>query len=614
MRMVENRDALCVPGNHENKLLRRLNGRDVIVSYGLGETLAQIEALSPDERSRFVERARAFIDGLISHYWLDDGKLVVAHAGLRAEMHGRGSAEVRDFALWGETTGETDAFGLPVRYDWAKEYRGSAMVAYGHTPTRRAEWLNKTICLDTGCVYGGLLTALRYPALELVEVPAARVSVEPVRPLDGPKPSAGAHHLADDVVDVADVSGKRRIETRYLSSVTIPAESAAAALEVMSRFCVDPRWLIYLPPTMSPPETSHRQTVLEHPDEAFGYFRRHDVHRVVVEEKHRGGRAVIVLARDAAAARRRFGVEEGRGVIVTRTGRAFFSGAQAELGDELLSRIGGALDRTDFWARFTTDWLCLDAEITPWSTKAQALIDARFRPVGEAALAGLGAAAAALRMAVTRHVDAMRLLERVEARRHAAAGYVDAYRRYVRLVRSVDDLLVAPFHLLATEGAVHVDRDHRWQMETLAEICAADPRSLGTTAYREIALDDEEQIAESVRWWEELSASGGEGVVVKPLAFVPRAPDGKESASTGPQGEGARVSAHGLWPRVYAPRASRTTSRARSGGQTETHALLEFSLGLEALHRFVEHAPLRAVHECVFGVLALESEPVDPRL
>ncbi len=103
---------------------------------------------------------------------LDDGKLVVAHAGMKEEMQGRGSGKVRDFALYGETTGETDEFGLPVRYNWAAEYRGTAMVVYGHTPVPEPEWLNRTINIDTGCVFGGKLTALRYPEKELVSVPA----------------------------------------------------------------------------------------------------------------------------------------------------------------------------------------------------------------------------------------------------------------------------------------------------------------------------------------------------------------------------------------------------------------------------------------------------------
>ena len=125
----------------------------------------------------------AFLDGLVSHYVLDGGRLVVAHAGLQAEMHGRASAAVRAFALYGETTGETDEFGLPVRYPWAQDYRGQAAVVYGHTPVPEPDWVNNTICIDTGCVFGGRLTALRYPERELVSVPAApRVLASRPRP------------------------------------------------------------------------------------------------------------------------------------------------------------------------------------------------------------------------------------------------------------------------------------------------------------------------------------------------------------------------------------------------------------------------------------------------
>ncbi|MBV8645702.1 MAG: polynucleotide kinase-phosphatase, partial [Candidatus Eremiobacteraeota bacterium] len=458
MAMVEAGSALCVPGNHEMKLLRKLNGRNVTVTHGLAETLEQIDAIPDGEREAFVASLRPFLDGLVSHFWLDGGRLVAAHAGLRAEMHGRGSGAVREFALYGETTGETDKFGLPVRYDWAKEYRGDPIVVYGHTPVPRAEWVNKTICIDTGCVYGGALTALRYPELELVSVPAARTYVEPVRPLAPRAAEDGAHvsaqHAADDLLDLADVAGKRHLATRFIPHVLIPAENAAAALEVMSRWCVDPRWLIYLPPTMSPAETSSRTDVLEHPDEAFDYFRRSGVTRIVLEEKHMGSRAVVVLARDAGAARQRFGVASGeRGIVMTRTGRAFFN--DRALGDALLARLGAALDRADFWAQFATDWLCLDAELMPWSAKAQSLVDTQYAPVGEAAAAGLDATAALLRAAVARGVDASALLERVETRGQAALRYVEAFRRYVRPVAGIDDLVLAPFHLLATEGAVH---------------------------------------------------------------------------------------------------------------------------------------------------------------
>ncbi|MEA2719475.1 MAG: hypothetical protein QOJ39_1339, partial [Candidatus Eremiobacteraeota bacterium] len=404
--------------------------------------------------------------------------------------------------------------------------------------------------------------------------------------------------------------GKRHVATRFIPHVTIPAENAAAALDVMSRWCVDPRWLIYLPPTMSPSETSRRENLLEHPDEAFAHFRRGGVTRVVLEEKHMGSRTVVVLARDAAAARRRFGVDTGeRGVVLTRTGRPFF--ADNALNAALLDRLATALERSGFWARFNTDWLCIDAELMPWSAKAQSLVDAQYAPVGEAAVAGLGAAAGELRTAIARGVDATALLERIEARGDAALRYADAFRRYVRPVHSVDDLVLAPFHLLATEGAVYDDRDHMWHLHTLAEICAADPGLLLATAYRDVALDDEQQCADAVRWWEELTASGGEGAVVKPWTFVTRKQKGMVQPALKVRGrEYLRI--------VYGPEYTLPDQleRLRERGLSTKRrlALQEFSLGLEALHRFVERAPLRAVHECVFGVLALESEPVDPRL
>ncbi|HEX8432420.1 MAG TPA: polynucleotide kinase-phosphatase, partial [Longimicrobium sp.] len=336
MGMVEAGTALCVPGNHDVKLVRALRGKNVQARHGLAESLEQLAR----EPAEFRERVAAFLDGLVSHYLLDDGKLVVAHAGMKAEYQGRGSGGVREFALYGETTGETDEFGLPVRHNWAAEYRGAAAVVYGHTPTPRPEWLNNTLNVDTGCVFGGRLTALRWPERETVDVPAARVWSEPARPFLAAveEPSLSAQQELDDVLDIEDVTGKRIISTTLRGNVTVREENAAAALEVMSRFAANPKWLIYLPPTMSPSETSRREGLLEHPAEAFAYYRREGVTRVVCEEKHMGSRAVVVVCRDEDVARRRFGVtDEGIGIVYTRTGRRFF--ADTALEAEFLARI-----------------------------------------------------------------------------------------------------------------------------------------------------------------------------------------------------------------------------------------------------------------------------------
>ena len=242
MGMVRAGHGLCVSGNHEAKLNRALGRRTVTLSHGLERTMEQLE----QEPTEFVEDVRRFVDGLIAHYVLDEGKLVVAHAGLKESYHGRASGRVRSFALYGDTSGETDEYGLPVRYPWAEDYRGKAMVLYGHTPVPETEWINNTLCLDTGCVFGGALTALRYPEREIVSVDAHEVYYEPVRPLAPPPRDP-------DILRLDDVLGPRIIETAHMGRVSLREENAAGALEVMSRFAVDPSRLVYLPPTTRPP-------------------------------------------------------------------------------------------------------------------------------------------------------------------------------------------------------------------------------------------------------------------------------------------------------------------------------------------------------------------------
>lgn len=471
MSMVTAGTALCVPGNHDIKLLRKLRGRNVQITHGLAESLAQLEPEPPE----FIQQVVTFLDGLISHYVLDDGKLVVAHAGMKAAWQGRASRQVRDFALFGETTGETDEFGLPVRYNWTNEYRGDAMLVYGHTPTPKPEWLNRTINVDTGCVFGGQLTALRYPERELVSLPAARTYYQPARPFPPPEQIAPVtvSPAGEELLAIEDVLGKRIIQTRLQRSITIREENAIAALEVMSRFAVNPRWLIYLPPTMSPTETTREPGLLEHPAEAFAYYRHQGVPRVVCEEKHMGSRAVVVLCQNEDVARQRFGVTgDGIGVVYTRTGRRFFEDRQLEAA--LLTRIKLAADAAGFWQAFSTDWLCLDCELMPWSVKAYQLLRHQYAAVGAAARTALAEAVPLLQQATQWNSEAAPLQERYQQRSALTSQYVDAYRRYCWSLNSLTDLKLAPFHLLATEGAVHTDRDHVWHMETLARLCQAD--------------------------------------------------------------------------------------------------------------------------------------------
>nr|WP_184583950.1 polynucleotide kinase-phosphatase [Lipingzhangella halophila] len=622
MGMVAAGDALCVAGNHENKLVRALNGRKVKVGHGLAETLEQLDA-EPEE---FRQAVREFCDGLVSHYLLDGGQLVVAHAGLKEEYQGRASGRVRSFALYGETTGETDEYGLPVRYPWAKEYRGRATVVYGHTPVPEAEWLNNTICLDTGCVFGGRLTALRYPERELVDVAAEHTWYEPARPFlagdtNTAAPPAEQATREPGVLDIGDVpfgteslardgvqppSGEI-VDTRH-GSVRVPTDHATAALEVMSRFAVDPRWLLYLPPTMAPAPTATDGDLLERPEEAFTHYRSAGLDRVVCQEKHMGSRAVAVVCRDSAAAQRRF-VPGTLGAVYSRTGRPFF--AERATQDAVLEELRSAIEAAGLWDELDTDWLALDGELLPWSAKAKGLIRDQYAALGAAARSALPAAREVLSAAAERGLDVSGLTEEVDSRESDIEAFSQVYRRYTWHTEGVEGLRYAPFAVLAAEGAAFTDRDHDWHI-ALAERLAKHSELVIGTRHRAVDLSDPAATSAAAEWWSELVASGGEGMVVKP---------GSGALATGAKGllqPGLKVRGPEYLRIIYGPdylRPDRLAKlRQRGLGRKSGLALREHKLGLESLARHARGEAMWRVHEPVFAVLAMESEPVDPRL
>ncbi len=634
MGMVTAGTAFCVAGNHEVKLLKALRGKNVRRSHGLDASMEQLDLETPEFRAA----AEQFIDGLISHYVLDGGRLVVAHAGLIERYHGRASGRVREFCLYGQTTGETDEYGLPVRYPWAQEYRGQAMVLYGHTPVPAAEWLNNTLCLDTGCVFGGRLTALNYPERTVTSVQAARIYHPPARPFPADS-AAGTVRREPDVLDIGDVSGSRVIETAYLPRVGVRDAHAAAALEVMSRFAIDPRWLLYLPPTMSPVATAAHGDLLEHPDQAFDAYRKDGVASVLCEEKHMGSRAVLLVCRSPAAAaasassaaaaasassaaaavsassadaRARFGLPGVAGAIWTRTGRPFFAAA---LGSALIGQVRVAAEQAGLFAELGTSWLLLDAELLPWNVKAGSLLRDQYAAVGAAALASLPAAASALEQAASRDLPEAQgfgvLLERTSARLANAKAFTAAYLRYCWATNGLAGVRVAPFQLLASEGAVYHERPHLWHLALADRLAAADPGLIATTRRVEADTSDPASVAAATRWWEDLTAAGGEGMVVKPAANLTRGPHGLVQPGLKVRGrEYLRI----IYGPDYTEPANLVRLRQRGLSHKRSLALREYALGLEALDRVARGEPLWRVHECVFAVLALESEPVDPRL
>ena len=328
-----------------------------------------------------------------------------------------------------------------------------------------------------------------------------------------------------------------------------------------------------------------------------------------------GSRAVVVACRDQEAAVKRFGASgDELGVIYTRTGRPFFKDQSLET--MLLKRIVAALDGCDFWDRLQTSWVCLDCELMPWSAKAKELLRTQYAAVGAAGRASIPRTLGRLEQALDRlpgaeHETLLRLKEKFNASAGNIARFTAAYRQYCWEVGSIEDYKLAPFHVLATEDCVHVDKAHAWHMQEIEKICAQDNGVLKLTKTMNINLNDEGSRDAGVQWWLEMTQRGGEGMVVKPDAFVKHGKKGLVQPAVKCRGpEYLRI--------IYGPDYDHADNlvrlRNRFLGRKRSLALREFALGIESLQRFVDRKPLRKIHECAFGVLALESEPVDPRL
>jgi protein phosphatase len=349
--------------------------------------------------------------------------------------------------------------------------------------------------------------------------------------------------------------------------------------------------------------------VLEHPAEAFAGFRADGVTQVVCEEKHMGSRAVVLVCRDEAVARTRFGAEPGTtGAVYTRTGRSFFKPALTE---QLLDRVRSAVTAAGLWDELGTGWLLLDCELMPWSAKAEELLRTQYAAVGAAARAALPVAVSALEVAAASGVEVTALLGRTRSRAVNADAFTAAYRRYCWATDALEGIRLAPFQLLATEGATYHEREHAWHLAVTDRLVEACSDILQTTRRLYVDTSDPESVVAGVEWWQEMTDAGGEGMVVKPAANLTRTKRGLVQPGVKVRGrEYLRI----IYGPDYTEPDNLTRLRQRGLGHKRSLAAREYALGLESLERAAAGEPLWRVHEPVFAVLALESEPVDPRL
>lgn len=596
MTMVDQGTALCVPGNHESKFLRKLRGKTVSITHGLAETVAEFE----HQPKSFHDDVANFIEKLVGHYVLDGGRLCVVHAGIKANMQGRSSSAAREFGLYGDTTGETDEYGLPVRHEWANEYHGRAMVVYGHTPMLTAEWLNNTLCIDTGCVFGGALTALRYPEREVVSVPAAKRYFEPKKPLVARVSQAGAMEgrppdvgLSMDALRAGGV-----LKTRFRYDAPMPAEPhTLAVVEMLSLYGVDPRWLVYIPPMISPVDPSALPGVLEHPAEAFAYYKKMGVSQLVCQEKLPGQRVVVTICRDAYAAQSVFGVTDGRvGMVHTRTGRPVFSDRNNET--VWIERCRAAAEKAGIFDKYGP-FVIFEAHLCRHRKQSPLPVDAAaFRRADEV-----------IAQASARGVDMGPLAERLAQRYERLLKHAESVAHGPKGALHPDELILVPLSVVATDETSWFDRPRVSHQQLLLSLVEADLELIRPVGSFEFDLADDASKNGALDLWEERTQLGAEGFVIKPLAFQRTSTPGLALPALLCRTPVALRRMHGP---DYDVEGNLERFRARSWSSFRYRAIGQHALGMESVARFVEREPLSRIHLCVSAALALECQHAEP--
>ncbi|MEK4062718.1 MULTISPECIES: polynucleotide kinase-phosphatase [unclassified Paenibacillus] len=595
-----------VDSNHGWKIARYLGGRKVTLSHGDEKFAAELEryALAEGEAaaSKLREELKQFLLSAPSHLVYGRGgirRVVVAHAGIRDEYIGRQSKRIQDFCRYGDTEG-SEGKGTPVRKEWYVQHDSGELIVWGHDPRPYPTLVKNTVNIDQGAVFGGSLTAYRYPEQQFVAVKAHRdYAQDPDSPLIRWERGRFSPPNLRKFVEGYSVM------TAAYGELSVRGEFVKAAIDTVSHFTIPLEDLVYIPPTMSPaPAVSADESYLEHPREAFAYYRKQGVETMIAEKKHMGSRAILMLFRDKEAAVSYVG-RPTLGTIYTRTGRAFFD---KETESEVLAKLNADLRKADYFVRHDTDLLLLDAEIIPWNLKARELIASQYAHVAEAAVMDRGHLAEKLREAESNGRDVSGWVQEMDEKLRNARVFREAFQEYCWDVRGLEGIRIAPFHTLAHSGQSFFDHSHLWHMEKNRELAGVSPLFM-ETEYRTVASEADE--AEVIAWWEEMTENGHEGIVIKPELFISR--NGSSMIQPAIKVRGRKY-LHIIYGIDYLQPDNLTRLKLRKTGKKERHALMECALSAESVERFIRKEPLERIHECVLAALALESEPVDPRL
>lgn len=604
LRQIEAGVSFMIDSNHGWKIARWLQGQKVTLQHGDEFVAQEFEQYEKDHGKEAAEALKKrFADMLLaapSHYILTQNnvrKAAVTHAGILDRYIGKESKRIRDFCRYGDVQG-MDEQGKPVRGDWFMDHKTSELIIWGHEPKLKPFKANRTINIDQGVVFGGQLTAFRYPEESFTAVDAQHnYAGNEGNPLIEAKNKRFAPPQAKHFINGFTV------HTAAGEDIAIPKEKALAAMDTFSHHTLPIEQVVYIPPTMSPtPQTSALADYLEHPAEAFAYYKKHGVTQMIAEKKHMGSRAVIFIAKNEQVTKELLHTE-ALGVITTRTGRAFF---EEDLQQEVLQAIHQELTSKNYFEQFQTDYVLMDAEILPWNLKAHSLIDRQYANVAEQAF--MDRQLLLNKLQKTANVDVADWVEEYAHKLKNAARFDAVYQNYCWPTNDLQGIQIAPFHILAHSQTTHFDKPHTWHME-MNRLLAENSTLFLATEYRLIETEEQEQ--EVITWWQDMTELGHEGIVIKPLHFIEKRKGKLLQPAIKVRGrEYLRI----IYGMDYTDETQLKALKKRNPSRKMRNALQEFSLGIEGIERFVQQESSARVHECALAVLALESEPVDPRL
>ncbi|ANF95839.1 polynucleotide kinase-phosphatase [Paenibacillus bovis] len=608
-RQIAAGQGLMVDSNHGWKVARYLEGRKVTMNHGDEKFAAELEAYGAEHGAEAMKLLQNSLKDMLmsapSHLVFQRNGircLVVAHAGIQDRFIGKQSRRIDDYCRYGDVS-ETGEDGRPVRKDWFTDHTSGEIIVWGHDPRPQPTVVNRTINIDQGAVFGGRLTAYRYPEQRFVSVEAKEdYAQDPDSPLIRWQKRRFAAPNLRQFIDGYTVL------TDSYGEIGVRSEFVKSALDSTSHYTIPLEELVYIPPTMTPPPVpAEAEGYLEHPAEAVAYYRSRNVTRLVAEKKHMGSRAIVLLFRDEHAAVPYVG-RPLAGTIYTRTGRAFF---QTELEQMVIGQLRDDLVRAGYFDRYATDWVLLDTEIVPWNLKARELIASQYAHVSEAADMDRSYILKRLHTARAEGREVDDWITECTARQTNADIFRETFQKYCWDTEGTEGLRIAPFHILAHSSGSLMDRSHEWHMQHAAELAAYSSLFM-PTEYRVMDIDnDPDSEQELIRWWIEMTEDGHEGIVLKPEYMTMY--DGDRLIQPAIKVRGRKY-LHMIYGMDYLQPEHLTRLKQRKTRKKERHALMEFALSLESVDRFVRREPLERMHECVLAALSLESDAIDPRL